>query len=168
MKHIRFFKQFIFFAMVMGFLLGLPEGCLEKDIYEPSTPSVQPVNPFGLFKIHLTLIDIDTKTPLPNLQVRLSNNTSSQMSDPAAKGQVTDSTGLVHVTIAAAPPMPQEFVLSFTDTTRTRSFQQQYISVFFIDPVFKYISKDAIIWGKRYQGTAEFSLTRELKQIYHE
>ena len=163
MKHLRRFKMTAYTTVAVGFLLYL-SGCLEKDVQ----PQNQTGGPIGLFKIHLTLIDADTKDPLPDLLIKLSNNTSSQMRDPDAPEQVTDTTGIVHLTIAATPPVPQEFHLSLTDTTQIRIFQQEYISVRFSDPVFKYRPEDATKWGTLYQGTADLTITRELKQIYHE
>ena len=150
-----------------GFLFGL-FGCLEKEEIPVSSDIPCPNNPFGLFKIHLTLVDTDTKEPLPDLRIHLSNNTSFQINGPGAVEQVTNGDGVVHITIAAAPPVPQEFVLSLTDITKSRSFQQAYISIRFIDPNFKFIPEDAKKWGKLYQGTAELTLTRELKQIRDE
>jgi len=141
-------------------------GCLEKEEYSREVPLGRntPNSAFGLFKVHLTLIDADTSEPLPDLLVKLLNDTSSQMNDSKGGDQVTDTRGVVSVTIAAAPPIPQEFVLSFTDTTHRRSFQTQTISVYFPHPVFNYIQDDAVNWGKLYQGTAVLTLTREIKQ----
>ena len=151
--------------VVTAQLLGLP-GCLEKDELPNGngTTLLTPSDPFGLYKIHLTLVDADTKESLPNVLAKLSNNTSFQMSSPEASEQITDSTGVVHITIAATPPIPQEFIFSLTDTTLKRSFFQTSISIRFIDPVFIYIPKDAARWGKLYQGTAELTLIHELKQ----
>ena len=162
-------KKTVYLLIVAGFLFGV-SGCFEKDEF-PKTPSKKqaPADPFGLFNIYLTLFDLETKEPLPDLLIKLSNITSSRMNDPeTVDRQVSDTLGFVHITIAAAPPIPQEFVLSVADTTKIRSFQQQYISVRFIDPIFKYIQKDAAEWGNMYQGTAELTLTRELKQIDYE
>ena len=165
-KHIKPVKSALLGAVAAGLLFGI-SGCWEKEAVP--VPREHFADPFGLFKIHLTLLDVDSKEPLSDLQVKLVINTFSQINDPeTVSGQVTDSTGLVHITIAAAPPIPQEFVLSVTDTTKCRSFQQKQISVRFIDPVFIYRPKDATIWGKLYQGTAELNLTRELKQTYDE
>jgi len=166
-NQIKLLKRGTLIIVVAGLLSGM-SGCFEKEGIHQSEPTSRPDNPFGLYKIHLTLIDIDTKDPLPNLLVKLLYNTSFQMNSPDAAKQVTDSVGVVHITIAAAPPVPQEFLFSLSDTTRIRSFQQTSISIRFIDPVFKYTLSDALIWGKLYQGTTELTLTRELKQNNHE
>ena len=165
-KKIKHLKRGALFIVVAGLLSGMP-GCLEKEGMPQSVSTSHPNNHFGLYKIHLTLIDVDTKDPLSDLHVKLSNNTSFQMSSPSEAQQVTDSIGMVHITIAAAPPIPQEFLFSISDTTRTRLFQQTTISIRFVDPVFKYIPTDALIWGKLYQGTTELTLLREIKQIYY-
>ena len=166
MLKIKYLIRSLPLLAVMGMLFGLL-GCLEKDEIPNGTGNslTTPAEPFGLYKIHLTLIDADTKASLPNLLVKLSNNTSFQMSSSEVTEQITDSTGVVHITIAATPPIPQEFIFSLTDTTLMRYFQQTSISIRFIDPVFIYIPKDAARWGKLYQGTAELTLIHELKQI---
>ena len=167
MNCLKFLKTATFATITVGFILNF-SGCLEKNVYPDGHYEHQPEGPIGLFKIHLTLIDSETKDPLPHLLIKLFYNTSSQMSDPVAAEPVTDSTGIVHIAIAATPPVPQEFLFSLTDTTQNRIFQQAYISVRFSDPVFKYRPDDATKWGILYQGTADLTITRELKQIYHE
>ena len=169
MKRKRFLQRVTLVTVVMGLLFGFA-GCLEKEAFpqQGHLSEKAPKSAFGLYKIHLTLIDADTKEPLPDLLVKLANNTSTQMTDPDAKDGVTDVKGVVDIIIAATPPVPQEFVLSFADTTESRSFQQADISVYFFNPVFKFFSDDAAKWGRLYQGTAELTLTRELKQIHYE
>jgi hypothetical protein len=165
----RFLKWTGLLAALTWLLIGF-FGCLEKEEYFPEVQPGKniPKSAFGLFKVHLTLIDAETSEPLPDLRVKLSNETSSQMNDTKGNDQVTDIHGFVCVTIAAAPPIPQEFVLSFADTTNSRSFQTGSMSVYFFNPVFKYIPDDAGFWGKLYQGTAVLTLSRELKQKHDE
>ena len=161
----------LYMAMIAGLVFGIG-GCLEKDyIVEPSitTPHLQGFDyPFGLFKMNLTLIDADTQDPLSGMMVQLSKNTFSQRGVQEPAEQVTDSLGLVRISIAASPPVPQEFHLSFSDTIQSRLFQQESIVIFFKNPVFLYVPKDAAIFGKLYQGTAEMTLTYELTQILYE
>ena len=153
--------------IVAGFLITMI-GCLEKEGNLVSTVRIDNKSAFGLYKIQLTLLDADTKDPLPNLVLKLANNTPAQMIDPNVSENVTNTEGVVRITIAATPPVPQEFVFSFTDKAQSLLFQQSYISVFFINSVFKFFPDDATKWGKLYQGTAELILTRELKQIRYE
>jgi len=165
-REIKFLRAFTFLTVVTGALLFFG-GCLEKDVVADVSNSDRGV-PFGVFKVYLTLIDADTQEPLPDLLVKLLNGTVSATNNQAQGEYVTDSTGMVPITIASAPPAPQEFIFSLTDTTQCRTFNQGYISVFFTAPVFIYLPKDAEVWGKMYQGTAELSITRELKQLYYE
>ena len=149
-KYIKQLKVVTLCAVVTGFLFGFP-GCLEKELVPETNSNPHLQEPFGLFKIHLKLIDNDSKEPISDLFVRLLGGNSPQPDDLETAGQVTDSTGLAHIVIASVPPAPQEFILSFSDTTKTRIFQQGYISVFFTLPVFTYIPKDAAKWGRLYQ-----------------
>ena len=158
----------IFIAMIAGLVFGIG-GCLEKEyVVETNVSPLGLDSPFGLYKVHLTLIDANTQDPIPDLLVQLSKNTFSQKSDPNPAEQVTDALGLVRLSITASPPVPQEFVFSLSDPTQTRTFQQESITIFFKDPVFIYVPKDAALFGKLYQGTAEMTLTYELTQIFYE
>ncbi|MCL2726898.1 MAG: hypothetical protein FWD56_00775 [Bacteroidales bacterium] len=160
----------VYIAMIAGLLFGIA-GCLEKEYYPDLelTSHGQAFDfPFGLYKLHLTLVDAGSQDPLPGLLVQLSKNTFSQRGATEPVEQVTDSLGLVHIAITASPPVPQEFVLSFSDTTQRRLFVQESIVIFFRDPVFKYVPRDAAVWGKLYQGTAEMTLTHELTQTFYE
>ena len=157
----------IFIIVIAGFIFGIG-GCLEREYWPPVESVSHPDYPFGLYKMHLTLIDSETKEPLLDLQVQLSKDSFSQKGESDAAKQVTDANGLVHITIAASPPVPQEFVLSIADKTESRLFQQETITVLFKDPVFMYAPKEAAIWGKLYQGTAEQTFTYELKQLLYE
>ena len=157
----------IFIIIVAGFFFGIG-GCLEKEYWPPVESVSHPDYPFGLYKMHLTLIDSETKEPLPDLHVQLSKDSYSQKGESDPAKQVTDANGLVHITIAASPPVPQEFALSITDKTESRSFQQETITILFKNPVFMYVPKEATIWGSLYQGTAEQTFTYELKQLFYE
>ena len=160
----------LYIAMIAGLVFGIG-GCLEKGyiVDIDLTSQIQGLDyPFGLYKIHLTLVDSDTQDPLPGLLVQLSKNTFSQKGAQASSEQVTDALGLVHISVTASPPVPQEFLFSFSDTTRSRLFQQESIVIFFKDPAFIYTPKDAAMFGKLYQGTAEMTLTYELTQILYE
>ncbi|MDR2586282.1 MAG: hypothetical protein LBC84_08735 [Prevotellaceae bacterium] len=162
-------KKSIFLVIVTGLLIG-SLGCSIKDAPIARQIYKQPVNPFAIFNIYLTLIDSETKDPLSDLRIELFNKSSFRMSDSAIVAkQVSDSTGYLFISIVSTPPIPQEFVFTLSDTTQVRSFQQQYLSIRFLDPVFRYIQKDAAVWGNLYQGTAELTLTRELTQrLRHE
>ena len=160
----------LYIAMIAGLVFGIG-GCLEKEYYiETNTTSHGQAfdYPFGLYKIILTLVDTDTQDPLSGLLVQLSKHTFSQRGAIVPVEQVTDSLGLVRISITASPPVPQEFVLSFTDTTQRRVFVQESIVIFFRDPVFRYVPRDAAVWGRLYQGTAEMALTHELTQTFYE
>ena len=153
-------KKMTLLTATVGLFLGLV-GCLEKEDRQPEGNYNVPNKPFGLFVIHLTLIDHDTKEPITGLLVKPVN---ARLIHKDIQSQRSDETGTVHLSIAAAPPIPQEFILSYVDTVEGQIFNPEHLVVRFADPVFIYLPKDANMLGWLYQGTTELTLTRELKR----
>ena len=161
-------KKLTIVTIVSGFFFCM-SACLEKHQVDPlNVINTNSVDPFALFRIHLTLLDADTQEPLPALQIKLLNKSSITKRIINDVGQVTDSAGVAHLEFASIPLVPKEFFLSISDTTQTRVINQEYISVLFVAPVFSYIPIDAAAWGSYYQGTTELYVSRELKQENNE
>jgi hypothetical protein len=140
-------------------------GCLEKE--QPGLEIPHSERPFGLFVIHLTLIDYDTKAPVPGLSVKVLNTNALLLND---EERLSNESGTIRVPIIAAPPVPQEFILSCVDVDNNRLFSYDNIVVRFSNPVFVYNPQDALALGKPkwYQGTTELTLISELRRIVYE
>lgn len=168
-KYIKLTRVVAVAVIAIGSLFSIA-GCLEEDPISKTPHTTDPYSndPFALFRIQLTLIDSETRGPLSDMSIGLLNGSFLTKNNQETAEQVTDSTGFVRLVFAATPVVPKEFRLSFADTTQTRMFQQEFISVFFISPVFSYVPRDATAWGRFYQGTTELSISRELRQIYYD
>jgi len=120
-----------------------------------------------LVVIHLTLLDYDSKESVPGLSVKVLNANAVQWGDMES---ISDDSGMISVSITAAPPVPQEFIFSCMDADNQRLFSYDNIVVRFSNPVFIYNPQDAAMLGKPkgYQGTAELTLTSELRRIVYE
>ncbi|MCL1974067.1 MAG: hypothetical protein FWG54_04530 [Bacteroidetes bacterium] len=144
-------------------LFGGMTGCLEREQPVPGGQIIE--NPFGLFVIHLTLIDYDTKEPIPDLSIIA---LSAHVRQLDIEEEPSDEEGVIHVSLVAAPPTPQQFILSCIYADSNRPFSNDFIVVRFSNPIFVYYPKDAALLGKWYQGTAELSLTQEIRRIVYE
>ena len=145
------------FAMA---LFGCLVGCLDKEPHEHQIVE----RFFGLFVIHLTLLDYDTQEPLPGLSIKTLNVNVHHLNYE----DLSNEEGTIRVSLVTAPPTPQQFILSCIDAENDRLFSLDYAVVRFSNPIFVYAPKDAALLGKWYQGTAELTLTHEIRRIVYE